>query len=70
MRGAALLVLLAAAAVAQRGAVVHELPKRLRSRSTGRRAEIRIQTGKEHGAFFRPREEWVAPVLAWVRQGR
>jgi len=41
-----------------------------KSRSTGKRTEIRIQTGKEHGAFFRPRKEWVDPVVAWVRQER
>ena len=29
--------------------------------------EIEINTGKEHGAFYLPRDEWVEPVLAWVR---
>lgn len=29
--------------------------------------EIEINTGKEHGAFYLPRDEWVEPVLNWVR---
>ena len=29
--------------------------------------EIAINTGKEHGAFYLPRDEWVEPVLKWVR---
>lgn len=28
--------------------------------------EIAISTGKEHGAFFTPRNEWVEPVLRWI----
>jgi Phospholipase/Carboxylesterase len=28
--------------------------------------EIAISTGKEHGAFFTPRKEWVDPVLKWI----
>ncbi|VAV93125.1 hypothetical protein MNBD_ALPHA02-1244 [hydrothermal vent metagenome] len=28
--------------------------------------EIAISTGKEHGAFFTPRKEWVEPVLNWI----
>ena len=28
--------------------------------------EVSISTGQEHGAFYLPREEWLAPVLAWV----
>ncbi|MDQ7019159.1 MAG: alpha/beta hydrolase [Robiginitomaculum sp.] len=28
--------------------------------------EIAISTGKEHGAFFTPRKEWVEPVLRWI----
>jgi Alpha/beta hydrolase len=28
--------------------------------------EIAISTGKEHGAFFTPRKEWVEPVLHWI----
>jgi hypothetical protein len=29
--------------------------------------EIEINTGKGHGAFYLPRDEWVKPVLEWVR---
>jgi hypothetical protein len=36
----------------------------------GEHREIRIATGAGHGAFFRPREEWVRPVLAWIAAGR
>lgn len=28
--------------------------------------EISISTGKSHGAFYRPIEEWVSPVRAWI----
>ncbi len=28
--------------------------------------EIAISTGKEHGAFYLPRDEWVQPVLNWA----
>ena len=28
--------------------------------------EIAISTGKEHGAFFIPLEEWVTPVKQWI----
>jgi len=28
--------------------------------------EIAISTGKEHGAFFTPRKEWITPVLKWI----
>ncbi|WP_344796014.1 alpha/beta hydrolase [Litoribacillus peritrichatus] len=28
--------------------------------------EISISTGKEHGAFFKPLEEWVTPVKQWI----
>jgi len=28
--------------------------------------EIAISTGKEHGAFFKPRDEWVVPVISWI----
>jgi hypothetical protein len=31
--------------------------------------ELRIDTGKEHGAFYLPREEWLSPVLDWVHAG-
>lgn len=32
----------------------------------GEHREIRIATGAGHGAFFRPRPEWLAPVLEWI----
>lgn len=32
-----------------------------------RKKEIRIQTGKEHGAFFQPRPEWLRPLVEWLR---
>ena len=35
----------------------------------GEHREIRIDTGAGHGAFFRPRPEWLAPVLQWI-EGR
>lgn len=41
-----------------------------KSKSAGKREEIRIRTGEGHGAFYRPRKEWTAPVLAWIRQER
>ncbi len=28
--------------------------------------EIAISTGKEHGAFFKPLDEWVVPVVNWI----
>ncbi len=28
--------------------------------------EIAISTGKEHGAFFTPRAEWLEPVMKWI----
>jgi dienelactone hydrolase len=34
----------------------------------GEHREIRIDTGAAHGAFFRPRSEWLAPLLEWVRR--
>lgn len=38
-----------------------------KSKSPGARKEVRIETGDGHGAFYRPRQEWTAPTLAWVR---
>jgi dienelactone hydrolase len=38
-----------------------------KSVASGARSEVRINTGDEHGAFFRPREEWLGPVRAWIR---
>ncbi len=31
-------------------------------------AELGIDTGKKHGAFFLPREEWLNPVVSWIRR--
>lgn len=28
--------------------------------------ELRVNTGKEHGAFYLPRDEWLNPVLDWI----
>jgi hypothetical protein len=41
-----------------------------KSKSPGERKEIKIETGGGHGAFYRPRQEWTAPVLAWVKVER
>ncbi|MCW8092087.1 alpha/beta hydrolase [Alteromonas sp. ASW11-130] len=30
--------------------------------------EISISTGKEHGAFFLPRNEWIVPVKSWLKR--
>lgn len=30
--------------------------------------EVVLNTGKEHGAFFQPLDEWVKPLLSWVRR--
>lgn len=32
--------------------------------------EVAIQTGKEHGAFYLPRNEWLKPLTAWINQER
>jgi hypothetical protein len=32
--------------------------------------ELVIQTGLGHGAFFRPRKEWLEPLFAWLAEGR
>lgn len=29
--------------------------------------EVAISTGKEHGAFFKPMQEWIVPVKAWIK---
>ncbi len=41
----------------------------LHKRSTQTRSfnEIVINTGLEHGAFYKPMNEWVTPVKAWVK---
>ena len=40
-----------------------------KSGATGKRSEVRINVGEEHGTFFRVHHEWLTPVLAWVRLG-
>lgn len=42
----------------------------LKNRSKGVTAydEININTGKEHGAFYLPLDEWLLPVSAWIKQ--
>lgn len=30
--------------------------------------EVAISTGKEHGAFYRPVDEWLPPVKAWLKR--
>ncbi|MBQ4845159.1 alpha/beta hydrolase [Pseudoalteromonas sp. MMG013] len=32
--------------------------------------ELEINTGLSHGAFYRPRPEWVTPVKAWIKSQR
>lgn len=34
----------------------------------GKHREIRIATGAGHGAFYRPRPEWLAPLFRWVER--
>lgn len=38
-----------------------------KSTGKGERKEIKIETGKGHGAFYQPRKEWIDPALAWAR---
>lgn len=30
--------------------------------------EVAINTGKKHGAFFQPRDEWLTPIKEWIRE--
>ena len=39
-------------------------PTKRRSTVTG----VSINTGKEHGAFFLPRDEWINPVVSWINR--
>jgi len=39
-----------------------------RSESVTSFEEIAISTGKEHGAFYLPRESWIKPVKNWIVQ--
>lgn len=32
--------------------------------------EIAISTGKEHGAFFTPRKEWLNPAIDWINSDK
>jgi dienelactone hydrolase len=41
-----------------------------RAGPTGERAEIRINLGAQHGAFYRPHDEWLTPVRRWIRDAR
>jgi acetyl esterase/lipase len=34
----------------------------------GEHREIRIDTGAGHGAFFRPRPEWLDPMFEWIER--
>jgi hypothetical protein len=34
----------------------------------GEHREVRITTGAGHGAFFRPRSEWLAPLFGWIER--
>jgi hypothetical protein len=34
----------------------------------GEHREIRIDTGAGHGAFYRPRAEWLDPLFQWVKR--
>ena len=34
----------------------------------GEHREIRIDTGDGHGAFFRPRPEWLDPLFEWIER--
>ncbi len=38
-----------------------------RSEGLGEFEELEISTGAEHGAFFRPRDAWVVPLLDWIQ---
>jgi acetyl esterase/lipase len=39
-----------------------------RARAPGEHREIRIDTGGGHGAFYRPRPEWLAPLFQWIQR--
>ncbi len=32
--------------------------------------EVEINTGKRHGAFFKPGKEWLAPLQKWINRAR
>ncbi len=39
-----------------------------RAKGLGRHAEIRLDTGLQHGFLYRPLSEWMDPVIRWVRE--
>ena len=41
-----------------------------KSGATGERSEVRISLGEEHGSFFRPHQEWLTPVIEWLRHAK
>jgi len=34
----------------------------------GAHREVRITTGAGHGAFYRPRSEWLVPLFGWIER--
>jgi hypothetical protein len=44
----------------------HKLADRLPAPSSF--TEVSINTGKEHGAFFLPRSDWINPVTSWINR--
>jgi len=48
------------------GRTCEKLAKRNAELSSFR--EVSIRTGKEHGAFYLPRSEWLDPVLDWINR--
>lgn len=44
----------------------------LKAKSTGLKSftELEINTGLEHGAFYRPITEWVEPVKSWIKSNK
>lgn len=41
-----------------------------RARAGAETREVELRLGGGHGAFFRPRDEWIEPVVAWAAGGR
>lgn len=39
-----------------------------RAAGPGPRSELRIDTGREHGAFYQVRPEWLLPAVAWLKR--
>ena len=37
------------------------------ARDVRERSEVTVETGERHGAFYRPRTEWLGPVVTWAR---